>query len=735
MVENGTSIVTGANGYYEFWCDAGEYHAEFCAPNKVTRTSFLTATAGSYNYVEMTMFSGAVTGTVVDSDGNPLAGAYVYYYQYTNGYGYSTTYTDSNGRFTYYTEENPSYCYISKDDLNPITLWVEIQEGDIVNIGNIELLPPVYQYFVTFSQNGLDSSVGSNPVLTIGSVTYTYNELPIGIWLDIGTTFSWSSLIGGGSGKQFVLSSSSGLVSPITAPGTVTVNYDIQYQVTVTSEHGSTEGTGWYNAGSIVTISTTSPSVGYGERYLWQGWVGSGPDSYTGDILFASLTVNSPITEIACWTHQYQLTMVTNIGSTAPSAGVTWYNAGSVVSITAIAPSAGVDERYMFKGWIGSGSISYTGMINPVTVTINEPITETASWAHQYKVTFKQRGIDSSAGSNMVLTVGSVTYRYYSLPTGIWIDSGTTFSWSSPISGGPGKQFVLTGSSGLTSPITAPGTATGAYKTQFQLKVTSAHGSTQPISGTWFDSGTVVKVSVNSPADQSGGTRYRCTGWSSGTGSVLTSGLTTSFTFKINAPSSLTWNWVAQYQVTFDALGNVKADSPVPIVIVNGVFQRVPFTLWVDSGTRISYSFISPIPSYSSPNERYVWSSTSGLGQTSRTNTFTVNAPGTIFGTYMTQHKVTITQLGIGADFNGAVLRVDGIAYTRSSLPLSLWWNEGSQHTVQYLSPLMGNTYKYTLTSTTGTSAVGTTTSQNGVTTITVTGSGTITGNYSKIKR
>ena len=68
-------------------------------------------------------------------------------------------------------------------------------------------------------------------------------------------------------------------------------------------------------------------------------------------------------------------------------------------------------------------------------------------------------------------------------------------------------------------------------------------------SGSWFDSGTLVTASVSSPADVSGGTRYRCTGWT-GTGSVPSSGSASSVSFTISAPSSVTWNWQTQYLLT-----------------------------------------------------------------------------------------------------------------------------------------------------------------------------------------
>ena len=60
-------------------------------------------------------------------------------------------------------------------------------------------------------------------------------------------------------------------------------------------------------------------------------------------------------------------------GSVSPSSG--WYDAGSSVSISATANSG-----YAFTSWTGSGSGSYTGTANPASVTMNEPITETANF-------------------------------------------------------------------------------------------------------------------------------------------------------------------------------------------------------------------------------------------------------------------------------------------------------------------------------------------------------------------
>jgi lysophospholipase L1-like esterase len=410
-----------------------------------------------------------------------------------------------------------------------------------------------------------------------------------------------------------------------------------QYQLTVTSNVGMTTGTGSYNAGSTVAISAIAPTAGIGEQYVWNGWVGTGTGSYTGTANPASVTMNGAITETASWTRQYQLTMATNLGTTTPSVGSFWNNAGSTMTITATAPTG---ATYVFNGWAGTGTGSYTGPANPASVTMNGPITETASWTIQSQTQYQL-----TVTSNVGTTTGTGSYN---------AGSTVTISATAPTAT-IGMRYVFngwvgtgTGSyNGKNNPasVTMNGqiTETASWTIQYQLTVTSAHGTPTPSSGTWINSGTVVTESVNSPANQAAGTRYLCSGWGSGTGSIPATGSKNSVTFTITGPSSLTWNW-------------------------------------------------------------------------------------------MTQKKVVFAQSGIATGFSGTVLKIDGTSYARSSLPVTLWWNVSSKHTFQYLTPLTGTTYKYMLSSTAGVSAVGTTTVQNGVTTITVTGNGTITGSYSRTR-
>ena len=67
-----------------------------------------------------------------------------------------------------------------------------------------------------------------------------------------------------------------------------------QYYLNVTSEFGDSIVKGWYDKGTPITLDIT-PDEGY--RFL--EWRGTGPGSYTGDTVNASIIVDGPITEKA----------------------------------------------------------------------------------------------------------------------------------------------------------------------------------------------------------------------------------------------------------------------------------------------------------------------------------------------------------------------------------------------------------------------------------------------------
>jgi hypothetical protein len=528
------------------------------------------------------------------------------------------------------------------------------------------------QFEVSFAQVGLDvDATATDVVVTIDSVPKTVADLPVSLaWLDEGIVYSaYSDVVTSSvSGKQFKLTGVTGPASPIAGPGDVVGTYRTEFLLTIAtgglgsyttevylggvdvgSASDSSPFTHWFKASAGTgTIRVDDPVSGAtGTQYVFALW---DPDDST-DNPRASETMNAPKTFQANFHTQYQLTMATNFGTTNPSVGAHWYGEGTILTITATSPTAGAGEQYVFlSGWTGSGTGGYyTGTDNPADskVTMSGPVTETASWTHQYQVTFASSGIGSDT-TGTVVTVNTHAKTQASLSYTAWYDSGSpiNYVYSDPVPAGTGKRYVWVSTSGLgqsgksgtfTPTGTGTGTVTGTYKTQYYLTVTSAHGGSPSGQG-WYDSGTYVSSSVISPVTGGTGKQYACTGWT-GTNSAPHSGTGTGTgAFQITAPSSVTWNWKTQYSISFSSSGIGTDTGPATIVSVNGLnlrWSQLPYTAWYDLDSTIGYTFYTPVSA--SPGRQYAWTSTSGsLGYIDRTKSFTVSTGGTVIGAYTT---------------------------------------------------------------------------------------------------
>jgi minor extracellular serine protease Vpr len=100
----------------------------------------------------------------------------------------------------------------------------------------------------------------------------------------------------------------------------------------------------------------------------------------------------------------------------------------------------------------------------------------------------------------------------------------------------------------------------------------------------------------------------------------------------------------------------------------------------------------------------------------------------TLTADYVTQYNVTFDEMGVGSDFTGTVVVIDGTNYGVSgvnTLPASFSWDSGSVHTFDFQSPLLvtARAEQYVWISTTGLSTL-----QGG--NLTVSTSGSLIGNY-----
>lgn len=333
----------------------------------------------------------------------------------------------------------------------------------------------------------------------------------------------------------------------VDADHTITYGWRIQYQVTYTAYGLDSSATG-----TVVTVDGAGKSFA---SLPYTQWVTSGgsttftygstvASSTTGKqfrLLSYSLspqTITSVTNMTAYYTTQYYLTIST-VNSSAVGAG--WFDTGSTAycSTAATTEYSGDTTRFVLTGWTGSGTGNYTGSNLIGTVTMNGPITQTATWQTQY-----------------YLSVVGI----YSATTGSgWYNAGATASFdvtNPTISSGSDSQTGFTGwvGTGLGSNTTtiqaatctmnAPITETAQWGTQYLLTIITPYGTAS--GGGWYTSGSTAYASLNTNiVSGTTGTRYVFSSWSNG-GTTYTQ----SSAIVMNSAVTITASWTTQYYLT-----------------------------------------------------------------------------------------------------------------------------------------------------------------------------------------
>jgi hypothetical protein len=716
-----------------------------CPPSQFVVTGPVTIT-GVYCpqykvWFKQTGLDSTATGTVVVVNGTSKTYAELPYGIWVDSgskviYTYSSTVPSSspNKQFRLASVSGPT---------SPITVT-----GPTTVTGNY-----VIQYLVTFAQTGLDSTA-TGTVVTVNGNSKTFTDLPYTVWVDSGgsVTYSYTSTVSSSTpDRQFRLYTVSGPASPITVTGatTVTGNYCIQYKITFTQTGLDSSATG-----TVVTVNGNAKTFGNLPFTIWVDNGGSVTYSYSSTVSSSvtgkqfrlssvtgpasPITVSGPITVTGNYVTQYLVTFAqTGLDSTAT---------GTVVNVNGTAKayielpySLWVDRSstvtYSYSSTVSSSYTnkqfrlnSVTGPSSPITVTGSTTII--GNYVIQYLVTFAQTSLDSTA-TGTVVTVNGNSKTYSQLPYSLWIDTGSsvTYSYSSTVSSSTAnKQFRLDTVTGPASPITVSGatTVTGNYVTQYLVTFaqtgldSTATGTVVTVNGTaktyaqlpygfWVDSGSTVTYSYSSAvSSNTSGKQFRL---NTVTGPVSP--------ITVTAPTTVTGNYVTQYSVTF-AQTNLDSTATGTVVTVNSnskTFTDLPYTVWVDSGGSVTYSYSNV--SSSTVGKRFVLTGVSGPS-----SPITVTGSVTVTGNYKTQYKVTFDQSGVGSDFTGTVVSVDSINYGVAGLPGEFWWDQSSNHSYAFASPLTVNASKqYAWSSTTGLSSL-----QSDTLTISV--SGSVTGNY-----
>ncbi|MCJ7768849.1 cohesin domain-containing protein, partial [Candidatus Bathyarchaeota archaeon] len=283
---------------------------------------------------------------------------------------------------------NPSfpqtwYTYLQDPDLNEIP-FTEENGTAVVRATKAQ---------VAFTQTGVGSEF-AGAVVSIDEVNYTRTGMPLSFTWDIGSNHSFayqSPLVVSANAKRYVWNSTSGpLPLPsgtinVTAPQTVTGNYETQYYLTVNSTYDSPNPTsGWYEENASIATSVTSVVSGpTGTRYVCTGWTGTGSVPSSGGNSSFSFVINQSSSIAWNWKTQYLLTVSTspdglnpqpskNPTGEAASANSWWYDDAIGVTL-----SAETVDGYTFTHRSIDGASQGSGT-NPVSAIMNVPQTATA---------------------------------------------------------------------------------------------------------------------------------------------------------------------------------------------------------------------------------------------------------------------------------------------------------------------------------------------------------------------
>jgi uncharacterized repeat protein (TIGR02543 family) len=394
---------------------------------------------------------------------------------------------------------------------------------------------------------------------------------------------------------------------------TMTIGYSLSINYVGQGVVTKVPNQSFYPSGTVVNLNAQAAA----------GWNFS---SWSGDLngpnASQTIVMNSNKTVTATFKQMYKLIIEANYGTTTPETGEHWYEAGTNVLITSFPPTTASGERFSWLNWTGSGSSSYSGTNNNVTITMNGPVNQTAFWKHEYKLTLSSNsGITTpSLGENWREAGTSVTITASPPPN----TTDTRFSWIGWT--GSGANSYTGSNNPIIVIMNGPVTENALWNIKYRLNIATNLGTTQPQAGeNWFDAGTSVNVQASPPPAQTG-VQYVLSGWT-GTGSIPPTGTSSTLGFTITSPSSVTWTWRTQYYLTVtSAYGNTNGAG------------------WYDSGTS-AFAMVSPTIVSATGGTQYTFTGWDGSasGSSSTSNAIIMDDPKTAIAMWSPIHTSTPT--------------------------------------------------------------------------------------------
>jgi glucose/arabinose dehydrogenase len=415
---NGGYIKFGPDG--KLYVEVGDFCSWDCLGNPLAQS--LTTYAGKILRMNP---DGSVPS------GNPFSGSLIWAYGFRNGVGMDFS---PSGKLIA-TMAGPNCCdriFFINSGAN--FGWPTCGTNSQPTCSSPPFVPSTYQWGATVTPTGI-AYTANESVLYFGEFN-TANLMQL-ILTSTGTVAQLNTIATLGSGILSVERGPDGQIY-FSTPTTISRLSSPGVQITVTSapigsgfvtvdgfSYSTPHAFSWL-LNTIHTIAANSPApCGTGCQYTWVSW------SDGGGLLHTVTTAASPTTYAANFQQQYQLKISVNVpsaGSTNPTAGSYWENAGTTTSVSAT-PSL---SSFSFSQWILDGSSASSA--NPIIVTMNSPHTVIADFLNTSSISI-------AVSSSPILLGDSATISGAIIPAQA---SGMTVSLSYTLDGTSWILFMTT---------------------------------------------------------------------------------------------------------------------------------------------------------------------------------------------------------------------------------------------------------------------------------------------------
>jgi hypothetical protein len=319
------------------------------------------------------------------------------------------------------TEFSDAYKFITGPAYYPITVSYSVVGG------GSGFLQPSF----TYKYNGATTSV----LLTQSPTVYQ---------VDVGSSWSVTGNLSGSSETERWTLESQASGGVVTSAQSIDFAYHHQYQLFVKGGSGGSDGTGWYDSGSIATASSQGVydrSAGSGQRvssYAIDGTVTN--VTPTVGLIRADIVMASSHEIVFVSMAQYQVELGSGaegslISITTPtiSGDTSWYDAGTPVEavFAYVWGSSGDQSRFNVVSYTLSGSVTELSRQDngsfSVSLTLDKPQALEVKGVVQYLVSFSFTDYLAKVGITPTFFQANSTGYFTRLnASSFWVDEGTS---------------------------------------------------------------------------------------------------------------------------------------------------------------------------------------------------------------------------------------------------------------------------------------------------------------------